>query len=190
MNDLQLLPERAAIFVVDVQERLSAAMPEEALAALVKNIGILGEAARQLSLPVVVSEQYPRGLGPTLPDVEEALVDVGEVHRIEKIEFSACAAEGFGPVWERLCTERDQWIVTGMETHVCVYQTVRQLRERGVSVHVASDAVTSRTDENRRIGFGLMERLGAVTTSTETVVFDLLGRAGTDAFKALSRRIR
>ena len=187
---MQLEASRAALLIIDVQERLAAAMPDEGLSVLTRNLAVLIEAARRFRLPVVVTEQYPKGLGPTVPAVSEALASLPpeQLHRYDKVEFSACAAQPFEPLAARL--GRDQWIVAGMETHVCVYQTARQLRERGDAVHLVRDAVLSRTAENRAVGLGLIERTGAVPSSTEVVVFDLLERAGTDDFKALSRLIR
>jgi nicotinamidase-related amidase len=190
---LTLEPARAALLIVDIQERLAAAMPDEARHRAEKNVAILAEAARRFELPVVISEQYPRGLGPTTAAVAEAVAALGpRAHRFEKVEFSACAAPAFAPVWTELGQDqgRDQWIVTGMETHVCVYQTVRELCARGAAVHVVGDAVASRTTSNWHVGLELVSRAGAVVTSTEVVVFDLLGRAGSDDFKALSRLIR
>ncbi|HTE51958.1 MAG TPA: isochorismatase family protein [Kofleriaceae bacterium] len=189
-TDITLVAARAALLVVDVQEKLAAVMPAEAMAALVKNVGILCEAARRFAIPVVVSEQYPRGLGRTVAGLDEALsrLPAELLHRFEKVEFSACAAPGFAPVEARL-DGRDQWIVTGMECHVCVYQSARALRAGGAAVHVVGDAVISRTAENRATGLGLIERTGALLTSTEVVVFDLLQKAGGDDFKALSRLI-
>ncbi len=182
--------QRAGLLVIDVQERLAAAMPAEAMAALTRNVAVLCEAARRFALPVVVSQQYPRGLGATIAPVEEALAQLApeQLHRFDKLEFSACAAPEGAGLWERL--GRDQWVVTGMEAHVCVYQTVRQLCERGSAVHVVRDAVVSRTADNLATGLALAERAGAVVTSTEVVVFDLLERAGSDDFKALSRLIK
>jgi len=137
---------------------------------------------------VVVSEQYPKGLGRTTPAIASALESVRGVCFFEKVEFAATAApawaEAVGPL------PRKTWIVTGMETHVCVFQTVRALRAAGHDVIVVSDAVASRTRTNWRSGLALCERTGAVVASTETVVFDLLGKAGTDDFKALSKMVR
>ena len=183
-------PSRAALLIIDVQERLAAAMPPEGMAALTRNLLVLCEAARRFGLPVVASQQYPRGLGATVAPVEEALAALPpeQVHRFDKVEFSACAAPAAAALWSRLA--RDTWITTGMEAHVCVYQTVRQLRDEGASVHVVRDAVLSRTADNLATGLGLIERTGAVVTSTEVVVFDLLQKAGTDDFKALSKLIR
>ncbi len=188
--NLALDPARTALLVVDVQERLAAAMPPEGMAALTRNLVVLCEAARRFALPVVVSQQYPRGLGATIAPIEEALSSLppDQVHRFDKLEFSACAAPAGADLWHRLA--RDTWIATGMEAHVCVYQTVRQLREGGAAVHLVRDAVLSRTPDNLATGLALADRTGAVITSTEVVVFDLLQRAGTDDFKALSRLIK
>lgn len=179
---------RAALLVVDIQERLSAAMPAEVLEGVVKNTRILIEAARRLRLPIVVSQQYPKGLGPTLPAIEDALAGAGDLHRFDKTEFSASAAPEFAALAPKL--GRDQWIVCGMETHVCVYQTARGLVARGHDVHVVIDAACSRTEANWKVGRRLIERTGAVPTSTEAVVFDLLERAGSEDFKALSKLIK
>ncbi|MCA9676479.1 MAG: isochorismatase family protein [Kofleriaceae bacterium] len=185
---LTIAPRRAALLIVDVQERLAAAMSGEARERVDRNVCVLIEAARRFAIPVVVSEQYPRGLGPTSAPVEAGLATLDGVERFEKLEFSACQAAAFPPLWARL--GRDTWIVTGMETHVCVQRTVRDLRGRGAHVHVVADAVASRTETNRQIGLGLMARAGATITSTETVVFELLGKAGGDDFKALSKLIK
>jgi len=156
---------------------------------LERNVVVLIEAARRFGVPVVVSEQYPRGLGHTTPAIAAAVETLGpNVERVEKLEFSVCENDGFGPISQRL--GRDQWIVTGMETHVCVWQSVRGLLGRGAAVHVVSDAVSSRTDANWRIGLDLARSAGATLTSTEVVVFDLLHKAGTDDFKALSKLIK
>lgn len=191
-SPLSLSRHRAALLVVDIQERLVPAMPEEVCARVIKHTAILVDAAAKLGLPIVVSQQYPKGLGATVPAIEEAVAAAGAagaaVHRFDKLEFSAAAAAGFSALAPKL--GRDQWIVTGMETHVCVYQSARDLVARGMAVHVVADAVCSRTKTNWRTGLGLVERSGAVPTSTEVCVFDLLGRAGTDEFKALSKAIK
>jgi nicotinamidase-related amidase len=178
---------RAALLVVDIQERLVPAMPEAALAQVIKNTRILITAARTLHLPIVVSQQYPKGLGATIAPIEEAL-DGAAVHRFDKLEFSAEAAPGFAALAPKL--GRDQWIVCGMETHVCVYQTLRGLVTRGYQAHVVADAVSSRTKANWKVGLSLAERAGAIVTSTEVCVFDLLERAGSDEFKLLSKAIK
>ncbi len=189
--DLTVAARRSVLVVIDVQDRLAAAMATRD--QVERNVVVLCEAARRFGVPVVVSEQYPKGLGPTTAGVAAAVEAVGGgVHRLEKLEFSVCDAAGFGPlvVSGGPLAGRDQWIVTGMETHVCVWQTVRGLRGRGASVHVVSDAVASRAEASWRIGLDLAAAAGAVVTSTETVVFDLLQRAGGDDFKALSKLIK
>ena len=170
---------RAALVVVDVQEAFRPAVRDfdavtEGVAALLRGAHILG-------LPVVVTEQYPKGLGSTVPEVAEHL---DGVEPIAKVSFSAAAADGFD------LGGRDQALVCGIESHVCVSQTAHDLLDRGVEVHVARDAVTSRTEENRELGLHKMEGSGAVLTSVETALFELLGAAGTDEFKQVQGLIK
>lgn len=179
----------AALLLVDFQERLAAAMPAEAVAACARNALVLIALARRLRVPVVVSEQHPKGLGATVPALLAALADPGlTLARVEKVDFSCAASPAFADIHRRL--DRRQWILIGMETHVCVYQTARDLVAAGAQVHVPADAVLSRSAANVRIGLDLMARAGAVITSTETVVFDALRCAGTDDFRALSKLVR
>lgn len=187
--ELRLDPAKAALLVVDVQERLWMAMAPEDRAMCLKNLTILVELARRLAMPVVLSEQYPKGLGPTVPEIAAAVAAEGiDLRRLEKVEFSCAAAPAFAPLWDEL--RREQWIVAGMESHVCVYQTVRDLADRGAAVHVPADAVISRTRENRAIGLELAARAGGIVTSTEVLVFDALKKAGSEDFKALSKMVR
>jgi nicotinamidase-related amidase len=183
-----LARQRAALLVVDIQDKLCAVMPEDVLAQTVRNTAVLIEAARRMWLPIVVSQQYPKGLGATLAPIEEALRDAPTLHRIDKLAFSAADTPEFAALAPKL--GRDQWIVTGMETHVCVYQSARGLAQRGYQVHVVADAIASRTKANFEVGKQLIEKTGAIVTSTEAVVFDLLGSAGDVEFKALSRLIK
>lgn len=184
----RLSPTRTALLVIDIQERLLSAMPAEVAAQVVKNTKILVETATRLEFPIVVSQQYPKGLGTTAHELEAALP--ATAHRFDKIEFSAAGTSPFTELRKTTLAARDQWLVAGMETHICVYQSVRDLLASGASVHVVADAVSSRTRENWRAGLDLMDRLGAITTTTEICVFDLLERAGTEHFKALSKAIR
>jgi len=220
MSDLRLMRERAALFVVDIQERLVPAMQPDVMARVIKNTTILIEAATRLGLPIVVSQQYPKGLGATVPEVEAvlsaALAAGIKVHRFDKMEFSAVAAPAFADLPAELrvpsperegnfakklaragealetmlrAGRRDQWIVCGMESHVCVYQTARDLATTS-RAFVVADAVCSRADANWKVGLDLCAAAGATITSTEVVVFDLLHKAGSDEFKALSKLIR
>lgn len=186
---LRLDPKRAALAVIDVQQRLAAAMPEEVLRASLRQMVSIMECARLMDLPCVVTEQYRKGLGTTLPMVAEALSKFDpEPTFVEKMDFSCMAVEEFRQ-WV-LGTGRQQFIVMGIETHVCVFQTARDLTAEGYTVHVPRDTTMSRTRANWQVGLELMDRAGAVVTSAETVIFDLLGRAGTDQFKVMSKLVK
>jgi nicotinamidase-related amidase len=174
----------ALVLLVDVQERLSRAMPEDALAQLLRNAEVLLRAAGRLGLPVVASEQYPKGLGHTLPSLRALL----EEPPIEKVAFSCANSEAVANAIAK--TGRRQVVLLGMESHVCVFQTGRDLLRSGLYVFVPQDAVASRAEANRQLGLRLMEKAGATVTSTETVLFDLLGQAGTPEFKELSALIK
>ena len=177
MSGRKLDPKRAALVVIDVQEGFRKAVPgfeqiAKATAALVKG-------AEAVGVPIVVTEQYPKGLGTTAPEIAEHLPE--GLAPIEKVCFSAPEADGFD------LAGRDQALVCGIEAHVCVSQTTLDLLDDGVEVHVARDAVGSRFDENREVGLAKVERAGAVITSVETALFELVGRAGTDEFKRVQK---
>jgi nicotinamidase-related amidase len=171
--------ERTALVVVDVQEGFRKAVGE--FESVARNAGVLVQGARVLGLPIVVTEQYPPGLGSTVPEVARHLEGIP---RLEKVVFSACRAEGFD------LDGREQALVCGIETHVCVSQTAHDLVAGGMEVHVATDASSSRTAANRRVGVAKMERAGAVLSSVETALFELLGAAGSDEFKAIQRLVK
>lgn len=183
----RLRPDATVLVLVDVQERLAAAMPKDALARLVTNATILLEAARVLKVPVLATEQYPKGLGKTLPELASRLEEMGALP-IEKLDFDAAGEPRFARKLAEL-TPRAA-VVMGMEAHVCVFQTARELVRRGYETYVVGDAVASRREENRLAGLALAERAGAIPTVTETVAFDWLERAGTDAFKQVSKLVR
>lgn len=177
--------DRAVLVVIDVQEKLCAAMDHKVLHKLTKNIGILLETAAELQLPVLVTEQYVKGLGATLPELKEK---AGSAGCFEKMAFSCCGSPEF--VAQLKATGRTQIIVTGMETHVCVLQTVIELREAGFDVHLVKDAVMSRNKQNWQTALEAMTLTGAIPTCTESVVFQLLKVAGSDEFKKLSKLVR
>lgn len=180
-------PNRAVVIVVDLQERILAAMPEARRELLVKRTCTLLEGARLLGLSIVATEQYSKGLGPTVEPVRDALTRAG-VTPIEKLDFSALDEKNVRTELERIAPK--QAIVVGIEAHVCVYQTVRDLVGNRIATHVLEDGVASRTEENREIGLRLCEREGAVRSSTEVVLFDALERAEGDVFKAISKLVR
>jgi nicotinamidase-related amidase len=175
----KLDPERTTLIVVDVQEGFRKAVPD--FDRVAKATATLIEGAEAIGIPIVVTEQYPKGLGETVPEVADHLPE--GLDPLDKVCFSAADAEGFD------LAARDQALLCGIETHVCVNQTALDLLGSGVEVQVAEDAVGSRTDENKRVGLQKMEKAGAVMTSVETALFELLGRAGTDQFKTVQRLV-
>jgi nicotinamidase-related amidase len=172
--------ERAALVVVDVQEAFRKAVPSFADVAEASATLIRGAAA--MDVPIHVTEQYPKGLGETVPEVADHLPD--GVAPVEKVRFSAAEADGFD------LGGRDQALVCGIETHVCVNQTVLDLLDAGVEVHVAADAVGSRTEENRSLGLHKAERAGAVLTSVETALFELLRGSDAPEFKQVQELVK
>jgi nicotinamidase-related amidase len=174
-----LRPDRAAVVVVDLQERLLPAIADKE--RVLRNTVLLLRLAEVLALPVVLTTQYSRGLGPTVAEVLEAAPGVVP---LDKVSFGCF---GSPPFLDRLAAlgERDQLVVAGIESHICVAQTVLGALERGYAVHVASDAVGSRTAENRAIGMGRMEKAGALLSSTEMAIYELLGRSDDAAFKKM-----
>ncbi|MBV5341612.1 MAG: hydrolase [Deltaproteobacteria bacterium] len=177
--------DKAVLVVIDVQEKLCIAMDEVVLKQLVKNVGILLESAAELNIPVMVTEQYVKGLGATLPELKEKAAAASSY---EKMTFSCCGSAEF--VAALKSSGRTQVIITGMETHVCVLQTVIELRDAGLDVHVVKDAVMSRSKQNWQTALQAMSLAGAIPTCTESALFQLLKVAGTDAFKKLSKLVR
>lgn len=183
----RLDPKECAVLVVDVQEKLAAAMPPDQMAELTRATTVLIEAAFLLGSRVVATEQYPAGLGKTIAPIAERLAGAG-APIFSKLEFSACDSGDFERAFA--ATGARVVIAVGMEAHVCVFQTVRELCARGVSVMVPIDGVASRRADHRAAGLDLCRSAGATITTMETVVFDWLRRAGTDEFKRLSKLIR
>ena len=165
--------------VVDLQEKLLPAIANRE--RILRNSVLLLELANVLALPVVLTTQYSRGLGPTVPDVLAAAPGAAP---LDKVSFGCFGSPEF---LERLkgLAGRDQLVVAGIESHICVAQTVLGALERGYTVHVASDAVGSRSEENRAVGLGRMERAGALVSSTEMAIYELLGRSDGSAFKRM-----
>ena len=179
MTPAKLDRNRAALLVIDVQEGFRKAIPgfDDLAAATATMV----RGAEAIGIPIHVSEQYPKGLGRTVPEVADRLP--ADLEPIAKTRFSAVAADGFD------LGAREQAIVCGIEAHVCVNQTVLDLLAEGVEVHVVADAVGSRDPANRDLGLAKAERAGAWLTSVETALFELLGEAGSDEFKAVQRLV-
>jgi len=173
---LRIPRARTGLLVVDLQERLLPAIFEKE--RVTQNCVRLIKAATILGLPILATEQYRKGLGPTVPEVAAAIPAFAPA---EKTSFSACGAQGFGAALK--AKELANVILCGIEAHVCVSQTCLDLLDQGYRVFVAADAVSSRTKENYHLGVERMRDAGAVIGSTEMLLFELLQRAGTDEFK-------
>jgi nicotinamidase-related amidase len=182
MPTFRLQRDQAALLVVDIQERLCTAMEPAALERMLNRANAAIEGARALDVPVIVTEQYPKGLGPTHARVREKL---GDSPAVEKLEFSACVADVAAKLGGR-----KQVLVVGMETHICVFQTVRDLADKGFTPFLCADAVLSRHPEDRRVGLELCREAGARILTVEAALFDMLGRAGSPEFKKISAAVR
>ncbi len=181
MNKYKLNSDDAVLLLIDLQEKLLKVMDQSA--KVIRYTSLLLNTAKQLQIPVIVSEQYPRGLGRTLEQICE---HIPEHQLIEKTTFS-CGEALLSKIAD---LKRNTVIVTGSETHVCVFQTVIDLLEKGYTVHVVRNAVCSRFKEDYQNGLELMKEAGAIITNAETVVFDLLKQSGTPDFKAISPLIK
>ena len=174
---------RSLLLAIDLQERLTPAMAD--LEPVLANGRILLQAAKETEVPVLATEQYPKGLGRTVDPIA-ALVDPADI--VEKVEFSAAA----NPTLDRRIGESDRpdVVLFGIEAHVCVLQTVLDLRSSGRQVALVRDACTSRQPESAAAAYDRAARAGADVVTTEMVCFEWLRRAGTPAFKAVSRLIK
>lgn len=182
LDKFTLTKEETALMVIDIQERLVPVMKygEE----VINNTNTLISIAKDLEIPILLTEQYPKGLGKTVAELSDNL-DNASIY--EKISFTGCTEEVTSSLNQ---LGRKKIIITGMETHVCVFQTVRDLIAHNYQVFVVEDGVCSRKKENYKNGLALMSDMGAVITNTETVFFDLMKEAGTPLFKKLSKLIK
>lgn len=186
-NDLgrfKLDAEKAVLLVIDIQERLVPAMPQGVYLRLRDTVGMLISGANLLGVPVVTTEQYPKGIGHTVPEL--AAVCSGAV--VEKVSFGCCGEPKFLAALQE--TGRSQVVVTGMEAHVCIYQTVLGLLEDGYHVHLVRDAICSRFTPDYLIGIANASQAGAVVTTAETVLFQMLKESTHDQFRAVSKLIK
>lgn len=171
--------ERSLLLLIDFQERLVPAIAEGG--ARVARARLLLDVARILEVPVLASEQYPKGLGPTVPALRGRL-DAGEIHA--KLTFSCGRDESLRAAMR--ASGRDQLVIAGVETHVCVLQTALDLRSRGREVFVVADATGSRDEERRRLGLERMRHEGVRILHSEMAAFEWLGQAGTDLFRKVA----
>jgi nicotinamidase-related amidase len=179
----RLDPEHTVLVVVDLQEKLLPAI--DGREGVLRNAVLLLHTARELALPVVITSQYRKGLGAVVPEV---LAAAPGAEVLDKVAFGCFGDAAFQRRLRDL--ERGQVLLAGIESHICVAQTALGALEQGYAVHVASDAVGSRIDANRRVGLHRMERAGAVLSSAEMALYELLGRSDRDAFKKLLPLLR
>jgi len=171
--------DRAALVVVDVQEKLLPAIADND--RVLHNCRLLLRVARELELPVLLTTQYEKGLGPIVTEVRE---EAPQAATVDKVAFGCFGSEPFLARLSALAG-RDQLLLAGVEAHICVAQTALGALQRGYRVHVAADAVGSRTRENRDVGLRRMERAGAVLTSAEMALYELLARSDGAEFRRL-----
>ncbi len=178
--------DNSCLVIIDIQTRLTAAMPIKVLARLKRNINILLQGADKLSIPVLTTEQYPKGLGPTEPEIVDLLPE--HALKFEKTCFSCTGAEQFLQQLEK--TGRKQVIIVGIEAHVCVLQTAIQLIDEGYQVFVAADGICSRHRDNYEVSLKRMSNANIVICNTESVLFEWLRDSSHEHFKGLSRLIQ
>jgi nicotinamidase-related amidase len=180
-----LEPSQCALLVVDLQEKLVPAIAnrEEVL----RNTQVLIRLANILQIPILETTQYLRGLGPTVPEIAELLMGVPS---IDKTSFGCFGSDEFRGALRQLPGHRTTVLMSGIESHICVMQTALGALQNGYMVHVAADAVGSRSEQNYRLGLQRMESAGCVLSSTEMMMYELLRRSGTAQFKEMLSYIK
>ncbi len=175
-----LSPKQTALMVVDIQERLMPVIHNRQ--EVIDRSVLLIKAAQVLDMPIVATTQYVARIGPLVPEVAEAL---GQIEPVDKLEFDCFANPQVQEVFQNIPREVNTVIVCGVETHICIYQTMLGGLMKGYRMWVVADAVSSRLEENRHIGLQRIERIGGNVGSAEMVIYDLLGKAGTPKFKEM-----
>jgi len=179
-----LHPQDCTLAVIDIQEKLLPPIWESE--RMVRNSQLLIRMASAMNLPVLVSTQYAKGLGQTVPEIASLLPNVNV---IDKLEFGCFGNGEYCSAVSKL-SERNTLLLCGMETHICVMQTALGALNQGMNVHVAADAVSSRTELNWKLGLNRMQAAGAVISSTEMMLYELMGKSGTATFKEMLKWIK
>jgi nicotinamidase-related amidase len=177
-------PKQTALAVIDMQESFRGPVPD--FAEVAARVARVAHAAQLLNLPVIVTEQYPKGLGHTASEIRAVLPEALEP--IEKTAFSSCGASEFVAQLERAGAR--QVLLCGIEAHVCVNQTAHDLLARGYQVHLLTDCISSRSVQNKQVGLEKMLRSGALPSSTEMALFELMRDARHEQFKAIQKLIK
>jgi nicotinamidase-related amidase len=180
-----LNPDQSALIVIDIQEKLLPPIFQKE--QLVRNSQLLIRLAGILKIPTMLTTQYSKGLGNTVPEIASLLPDT---EPFEKLAFSCFGSDVFCSAMKRLPGNRNTVIVCGMESHICVAQTALAALREGYLVHVASDAVSSRTEWNWTVGLGRMRAAGAVISSTEMIIYEALKSSGTLEFKDMLKHLK
>lgn len=186
LNEKLCHTQHSQLLIIDIQDRLASAMPADVLEKVIQNNNILLNAAKELNIPVIHSEQYPKGLGNTVTEISEQLPESSV--SIEKTCFSCSEAEGFHD--ELAKHKRQQIIITGIESHVCVLQSAIQLQRHGYAVYIVEDAVCSRKKANHKNAIKRLRQSGIIISNVESVLFEWLRDATHPKFKMLSKLIK
>ncbi|MBI2339591.1 MAG: isochorismatase family protein [Deltaproteobacteria bacterium] len=180
-------PKNSLLLIIDIQEKLSRAMDQAVLARVCTQINLLATLADELKIPIFLTEQYPEGLGPTIEPIKKILAGK-KYDSLSKLAFGCCEDAGFNKKLKIF--RRKNIIVTGMETHVCIYLTALGLLKQKYQPFVVSDAVISREKFYYQNGLDLARQAGAVVTNTETLLFQLMAKSGTPTFKKISALLK
>ena len=183
-NKLLLQAALSQLVIIDIQVKLAPAMELQAMQAVTKNCAILLQAANLMQVPTLVTEQYPQGLGETLPELKQHF---HHTKSIAKTAFSACAEPTFK---QHFHSDKTQIVLVGMEAHICVLQTALNLLQANKQVFVVEDAIMSRSVSNKANAIARLRDAGCVITNTESVLFEWLANANHEAFKAISKLIK
>lgn len=186
LNDKICHALHSQLLIIDMQERLASAMPAKVLNKVIENNNVLLKAANELGIPVIHSEQYPRGLGATLPELSENLT--GANQSFTKTCFACTEEDGFDEIISK--HKRQQIIISGIESHICVLQTALQLQHQGYAVYVVEDAICSRKKLNHKNAIARLQQSGVIISNVESVLFEWLRDTRHSSFKELSALIK
>ena len=186
LNEKLCHAKHSQLLVIDIQERLASAMPTDVLENVIKNNNILLRAANELDIPVIHSEQYPKGLGNTVTAIAEVLPETSDT--VTKTSFACSGSEGFNELVAK--QKRQQIIITGIESHICVLQSAMQLQRQGYIVHVVEDAICSRKKSNHKNAVARLQQNDIIINNVESVLFEWLRDATHPKFKTLSKLIK
>jgi len=186
LNEKLCHAKHSQLLVIDIQERLASAMPADILENVINNNNILLRAANELDIPVIHSEQYPKGLGNTVTAIAEVLPETSNT--VTKTSFACSDSEGFNELVAK--QKRQQIIITGIESHICVLQSAMQLQRQGYIVHVVEDAICSRKKSNHKNAVARLQQNDVIINNVESVLFEWLRDATHPKFKTLSKLIK